>query len=280
MKINIKEVTKFLNDNLEKYKRGDKPLNIYFLCRHDLPLDNLILDWFEGNNLDPLLNVFPNVLHEENKQGFLVKTNPPIYVFSNGYEQSMGKPFVLYYKMFNYGRDFDGDHMLIDLLSKEIAPNSGFKALDLKNRMFTIAYGFTKDSGNRVKELAKELTDLFTVYVVEEDLRYALETKYQQCKRYEEILKEKGDEAAYSYKLHASYIKKLLDTGFNISDCGVYMENMLERAFDEEITNTFDKYKDALIQSIEDDINCTFAIVTDKAKVDGKAIIEWLKGIQ
>ena len=83
MKLDIRELNKVLDENLRKYKEGEKPANLYFLCRHDIVLDNLITNWFKANDLEPILNMLPQILWNENAQGFLEKTNPPVYVLSN-----------------------------------------------------------------------------------------------------------------------------------------------------------------------------------------------------
>lgn len=277
MKVNIREVERILEENLRKYESGEKPANIYFLCRHDLYLDHLILDWFKKHKLDSILNMLPQVLWEENKYGILEKTNPPVYVFSNEMQKRMDKPFVFYYKMLNYGRDCAADDMVIDLISKEIAPNASFEPLDLKNRMFTVAYGFTKESGNRVQELSKYLTGLFDVYEVEEDLQYMLEDKYQSLISFADALKEDGNKNSDKYYLHASFVKKLIETGYNIQDCGVYLNNNLEKAFDFGDNNTFESYKAGLIKSLEEELKPGVFVITEKAKEDVPMLIDWIK---
>ena len=280
MKIHIREVTKILDENLKKYEKGEKPANLYFLCRHDLDLDYLILYWFKDHGLDPIRNMFPQILWDDNKQGFLEKTNPPVYVFSNEMQAFMNKPFVFYYKMLNFGRDFAADNMLVDLISKEIAPNAGFKPFDLKNRMFTVAYGFTKESGNHVQELSKDLTDLFDIYEVDDDLQHMLEEKYQSIIRFADALKEDNDSLANDEYLHASFVKKLLDTGFNISDCSIYMYNKLDTAFREGKNNTFELYKAALIESLKQELVPGVFVVPEKAKEDVPMLIDWINSIK
>lgn len=280
MKIDIREVTRVLDANLKKYENGQKVANLYFLCRHDLNLDGLIRDWLEKNELNTIQNMLPQVLWQQNPQGILEKTYPPVYVLGNDFQKRMEKPFVFYYKMFNYGRDFNGDDMIIDLLSKDTAPNASFEPIDLKNRMFTVAYGFTKDSGNRISDLPKGLIDLFEVYEVQEDLQYMLEDKYQSLMTFADAVKEDDEKLAKEDYLHASFVKKLLDTGYNIPDCGIYMNNHLDEAFRFGKNNTFELYKAALIEALELDVKSGVFVVSEKAKEDVPKMIEWIKGIQ
>ena len=196
----------------------------------------------------------------------------------------MDEPFVFYYKMFNYGSDFNGDYMLVDLLSKKTAPNAQFKPFDLKNRMFTVAYGFIEDSGNPITELPEELLNLFEVYEIDEDLQFSLENKYQNILAGVEALKKAGyDKDAEEESLLLSFVKKLIDTGFNIDDCGVYVSNKISAAFDFNENTDFTSFKNALIEELEQEISPSFrsiAKVTEKEIRDAKAMIEWLKAIQ
>ena len=110
-------------------------------------LDEVIEKWLEDNNIDYLQNQYPRVMWETNPQGFLEESNPPVYVLDNAFiEQHTSNPFVLYFKLFNYPRELCGDEMLRDLIAKDYLNNSGFGTFDLRKRMFSIAYGFRKES--------------------------------------------------------------------------------------------------------------------------------------
>ncbi|MBO4666927.1 MAG: hypothetical protein J5666_02195 [Bacilli bacterium] len=284
MKIGIKDVRRILDENLQLYKEGKKAKNIYFLCRHDLILDSVIKDWIKDNNIPNLQNQHPRIMWDENQYGILEKTNPPIYVLDNRFvEQYLDKPFILYYQMFNYGRDEGGDDLVFDLIVKPSVSNSGFGTFDMKNRMFTVAYGFREGSGNRTNELPERLLNQFDVYELVMDLKSILQFEYDEHMDIVNSLKAKDSELAEKYELEASIIKQLIDTGFNIDDCAIYLLNNLRGSFMMADELTLKDVVEELIKAMETHLHMaeSHALApSDKGIEDCKAIIEWLNGLK
>ena len=292
MNINLSDVILLLNKNLELYKKGEKPKNLYFLCLHDLILDEVIEKWLEDNNIDYLQNQYPRVMWETNPQGFLEESNPPVYVLDNAFiEQHTSNPFVLYFKLFNYPRELCGDEMLRDLIAKDYLNNSGFGTFDLRKRMFSIAYGFRKESANPVLDLREDLLDLFETYVLKMDLQAILNYLYDKYLRGVDNLKAKLENADNKEEMQkwiketeveASFIKRLIDTGFNIKDCSVYLINSIRAAFSKPDDLTFDSFIEALLEQLNTHLKFeeegSFAS-TDKSKADCQAIIKWLSSL-
>ena len=287
MKLDIRDLPKFLDENLELHKKGKKAKNLYFLCRHDLIVDDVIKEWFKKQSINFLQDAYPRELFEQNKQGFLVKKEPSIYVLQSALQNKMESPFVLYYRMLNYGRDFNGDHMIIDFIAKDAVPNASFKPFDLKNRMFTIAFGFKEDSGNRISPLNKDLLDLFDIYELEVDLRFLLEHEYKRklelINRLESQTGVEIERITKEARQDASNIRQLIDTGFNIPDCGVYLLNSISGANVLSEDGTFEDFKKELIKQVEASLDLHKygkAVTTDKIKADYLSILEWLKSIK
>ena len=287
MKINGPDIIKILNENLELYKQGKKPKNLYFLCLHDLIIEDIVNKWIEENNLNYIQNPYPRILWEENKQGILKETVPPVYVLSNGLEKKMNEPFLIYFKLFNYPRDVKGDQLLIDLISKESVENSGFAPLDARNRMFSVAIGFREDSANGLVELKKELINLFDVCEIEMDLQFLLKHELENSLHRINKLKampkdEEADKWIKEEEEEALCMQRLIDTGFNIPDCGVYFLNDISGAFMMDDEKTFEGFIKQLIKQVEIEFNLhTSGTVktTDEINDHFNKIINWLKSI-
>ena len=285
MKLNIRDFKKVLDDNLELYKTGKKAKNLYFLCRHDIIIDDIIDEWLGDASINVIKDAYPSILYEENAQGILLKSKPAVYVLSNALQDRMEEPFILYYRMLNHGRDTNGDDLLVNFIKNDVAPNASFAPFDLKNRMFTIAFGFKEDSGNSVVTLNKDLLDLFDVYELDVDLQFLLQFMYQreleQIKGLETLpTGEEREEWINETKQTASYLKRLIDTGFNIQDCGVYLINNIDGVCDFDETTSFEEFKSNLLKEVEQGLESNLSgpfRTTNKINEDYRAIIEWLK---
>ena len=287
MKIKGEEIVKLLDENLKLYKEGKKAKNIYFLCRHDMILDEIIDKWLEDNNIEYIMNPYPQVLWEENAQGFLEKSKPEIYVLNSGISEKMNNPFAIYLKLLNYGRDVEGDHLLVDLVSKPSMRNASFDTFDLSKRMFAIATGFREDSANSTYPLKQELLNAFDVYEAEFDLQFLL--KFELEKRKDRLERIKGiedkDTTEWIKKEEEAIfcVEKLINTNFNVEDCGVYLINNIEGALMHNHSNTFADFIKGLLESLKTDLkfheNGTFRS-TEKILNDERILITWLSYMQ
>ena len=287
MKIKGQEITKLLDDNLKLYKDGKHAKNIYFLCRHDIVLDEIIDKWLEDNKVEYIMNPYPSVLWEENDRGFLQKSKPEIYVLDSGITERMKNPFLIYLKLLNYGRDTAGDNLLIDLVSKPEMRNAKFDTFDLSNRMFVIATGFREDSANSTYPLKEELVNKFEIYEVEFDLQFLLAFELEKRKdRLERIKGIKDKDVTEWVKEEEETvfcIEKLINTGFNIEDCGVYLLNNIEGAIMQNHSHTFGEFIKNLLESLKTDLKFseggTFR-TTEKILNDERILITWLSYFQ
>ncbi|MBE6133948.1 MAG: hypothetical protein E7178_04710 [Erysipelotrichaceae bacterium] len=287
MKIKGQEITKLLDENLKLYKEGKTAKNIYFLCRHDIVLDEIVDKWLKDNKVEYIMNPYPSVLWEENDRGFLEKSKPEIYVLDSGITERMKNPFLIYLKLLNYGRDTGGDNLLVDLVSKPEMRNAKFDTFDLSNRMFVIATGFREDSANSTYPLKEELVNKFEIYEVEFDLQFLLKIELEKRKDRLERIKgiEDKDTTEWIKKEEEAIfcVEKLINTNFNIEDCGVYLINNIEGALMHNRSNTFADFIKGLLESLKTDLkfheNGTFRS-TEKILNDERILITWLSYMQ